>query len=117
MHTLIRGLFVTLLVTPLAQAQDAYPNRPVRIVVPTTPGAGSLPFGTYKFAVTRKPGRLSKMTFSMRYVSRSTVRVTRAFSGVFSGIGHSPCETSNCRRTCSARLAHASGVGDGLNGK
>ena len=41
MHTLIRGLFVTLLVTPLAQAQDAYPNRPVRIVVPTTPGAGS----------------------------------------------------------------------------
>mgnify|MGYP003348962614 CR=1 FL=1 len=35
----------------------------------------------------------------------------------FVGIGHRPCETSICRRTCSARLAHASVVGEGLNGK
>ena len=33
---------------------------------PTTPGRGPFaPFGRYRFAVTRNPGRLSKTTFSM----------------------------------------------------
>lgn len=45
------------------------------------------PPGRQRFAVTGKFGRLWKITFSILSLSRSTMPVTRAFSGGFSGQG------------------------------
>ena len=50
----------------------------------------ALSVGTYRFPVTRCPGKLSKTTLSTRYPSRTAPGRMVAFSGVLAGYGYKP---------------------------
>ena len=67
------GIVVAAVVPPLAHAQENYPVRPVRIIVPTTPGAG-----------TDLSARVLAQDFSKRW-NQSVVVENRAGAGTIVG--------------------------------
>ncbi len=60
--------------------------------------------------MTYSPGRLWKCSFSMTTSPRSTVPVTVACSGVFSGSGHRPSMSKYSRRSRGLRISHSARV-------
>ena len=95
-------------------ASPASCNRPFSQWPWANSTAGRLPspavraaVGRYRLPLTKCPGVLAKLTFSMLYPSRSTLPWTTASSGVFSGSGHNPSATATCSRTNAFRACQA----------
>ena len=61
----------------------------------------------YKLAVTYRPGRDWKYSFSTEKSVESTLPVMVAFRSVRGGVGHKPSISASCRRYSSRRLVQS----------